>query len=364
MIDAIRALLRPELGELSSYVPADPPGIVARLDANEAPAPSSPAVRDAVLRALHALPLERYPDARATALKAAIGARTGAAPDDLLIGTGSDEVIALLMNALARPREGLPQGVVLSPTPTFVMYRVTARVHGLKPVEVPLDAAWDLDVGSMTRAIDLMRPSMVFIASPNNPTGNRMSEAKLAAVLEAARESVVVIDEAYVDYAGESLRGWRAHYPHLVILRTLSKLGLAALRVGWLEGDPDLVREIDKGRQPFNVSASSQVAATAVLNDAWDAVAAQSAAVVKERARVAAELTRMGGLTVTPSDANFLWVKTTRAAEEVYADLARRGVLVRSFHASGGRLARQLRITIGSPSDDDRLLEALAGIER
>ena len=149
-----------------------------------------------------------------------------------------------------------------------------------------------------------------------------------------------------------------------MILRTLSKLGLAALRVGWLEGDPDLVREIDKGRQPFNVSASSQVAATAVLNDAWDAVAAQSAAVVKERARVAGELARMGGLTVTPSDANFLWVKTTRAAEEVYADLARRGVLVRSFHASGGRLARQLRITIGSPSDDDRLLEALAGIER
>ena len=173
---------------------------------------------------------------------------------------------------MAQPRPRAAQPVVVVPTPTFVMYRVTARSHGYKPIEVPLDAKWDLDVAAMGRAIEVTRPNIVFIASPNNPTGNRMSDDRIAAVLEAARDALVVVDEAYVDYAGDSLRAWRSRYPNLALMRTLSKVGLAALRIGWIEADEGLVVQLDKARQPFNVSATSQAAASAVLAEAWDEV--------------------------------------------------------------------------------------------
>jgi len=353
------SLLRPELAELASYVPADPPGVRMRLDANESPPIASPAVREAVARAVGRTALERYPDARARELKARIAARTGARAEDLLVGTGSDEVISLMLTALALPRGRAPKAVVLAPSPTFVMYRVTARGHGHKAVEVPLDAAWDLDVAAMLKALELLSPSVVFVASPNNPTGNRMSVDRLEALLAGAGDALVVIDEAYVDFAGDSLRSWRAKYPRLGILRTLSKVGLAALRVGWLEADEGLVREIDKARQPFNLSAISQAAAAAVLAEAWDEVKAHVRAVVGERQRVAEALRALPEVDVTPSEANFLWLATPRPAADVHAALLARGILVRSFHASGGRLARRLRVTIGEPAQNDALVDAL-----
>ncbi len=353
-------LLRPELRELAPYVPADPAGPVrVRLDANEAPPLASPGVHAAVARAVERTALERYPDARARELKARIAERTGAWADELLVGTGSDEVISLLLTALARPLGRAPQAVVLAPTPTFVMYRVTAKAHGAKPVEVPLDAAWDLDVGAMTRAAEMLPPSVVFVASPNNPTGNRMSEERIAALLGATGDALVVLDEAYVDYAGESLRTWRAKHPRLAILRTLSKVGLAALRIGWLEADEALVREVDKVRQPFNVSATSQAAAAAVLAEAWDDVRAHVARVVRERERVSAAMRAMAGVDVVPSSANFVWMGTPRPAADVHAALLARGILVRSFHGVGGRMANRLRVTIGAPAENDALLEAL-----
>jgi histidinol-phosphate aminotransferase len=355
----LAALLRPELLDLTAYVPADPPGIDVRLDANESPPPRSPQIREAVVRAVEQVALERYPDARATRLRAQISARTGAKPGELLIGTGSDEVISLLATALARPREGSPQPVVLTPTPTFVMYRVTARAHGWKPVEVPLDKAWDLDVGQMERAIAMLRPSIIYVASPNNPTGNAMSAERIERIVAAASEALVIVDEAYGDFAGESLRAWRAKHANLGILRTLSKVGLAALRVGWLEADAALVREIDKARQPFNVSATSQAAAAGVLENAWGAVQEHVADIVRERGRVAGEIATTPGFEVTPSAANFVWVKTPRPAAEALELLRERGILVRSFHAWGGRLAHQLRVTIGTPNENDRLLEGL-----
>jgi histidinol-phosphate aminotransferase len=353
-------LLRPELAELSSYVPADPAGIQVRLDANEAPPNASPVLRDAIARAVERTALERYPDARMRELKTRIAARTGARESELLVGTGSDEVISILLTALSRPRDRAPRAVVLVPTPTFVMYRVTSRVHGAQVVEVPLDAGWDLDVTAMKRAIEMARPSVVFVASPNNPTGTRMSDDRVVALLEAAGDALVVVDEAYADFAGESVRGWRARFSNLGVLRTLSKLGLAALRVGWLEADEGLVREVDKARQPFNVSALSQAAAAAALGDAWGEVTAHVDAIVRERARLTAAVSALPGVDVAPSRANFLWIGTPRPAAEVYSALVERGILVRSFHASGGRLTSRLRVTVGSPADDDRFLEAFA----
>jgi histidinol-phosphate aminotransferase len=383
-------------------VPHDPPGIEVRLDANEAP-PCSALVREVVARAVAGVALERYPDPRALRLKEAIARRTGAPAADLLVGTGSDELIALVANALAWPRRRNTQGVILTPTPTFVMYRITARAHGLKPVEVPLDASWDLDVAMTKKAIAMMQPSVVFVASPNNPTGNRMSVDRLEEIVKAAGAgggaggsgtgtgtgeseraksamaamllsatgteggeggAFTVIDEAYVDYAGEgaSLRGWRERYPHLGILRTVSKVGLAALRVGWLEADAGLIAEIDKTRQPFNVSATSQIAVAAVLEEAWDDVQAGVARVVAAREALAAAISKLEGFSVTPSAANFLWVKTPIPCEKVFDLLARDGILVRSFHKIGGRLGSQLRITVGEDAQHERLLESLAKV--
>ena len=393
-LDSIGQLLRPELADLVAYVPHDPPGIEVKLDANEAP-PVSAAVREVVARAIASVALERYPDPRALRLKEAIAKRTGAKVDDLLVGTGSDEVIGLVTNALAWPRRRNTQGVILTPTPTFVMYRITARAHGLKPVEVPLDASWDLDVAMTKKAIAMMQPSVVFVASPNNPTGNRMSVDRLEEIVRAAaggggekREQAksgsamaammlsatgtdggqggafVIVDEAYVDYSGPdaSVRTWRERYPHLGILRTVSKIGLAALRVGWLEADSALVAEIDKTRQPFNVSATSQIAAAAVLEDAWDEVQAGVARVVAAREKLSAAIAALEGFSVTPSAANFLWVKTPIASEKVQEQLAQDGILVRSFHKIGGRLGAQLRITVGEDAQHDRLLASLAKV--
>ena len=366
VLASISELLRPELADLTAYVPHDPPGIEVKLDANEAP-PCSQAVRDVVARAIASVALERYPDPRALRLKEAIAKRTGAKVEDLLVGTGSDEAIALVTNALAWPRRRNTQGVILTPTPTFVMYRITARAHGMKPVEVPLDSTWDLDVNMMKKAIAMMQPSVVFVASPNNPTGNAMSRDRLEEIVRAAGGgggAFVLVDEAYVDYSGEgaSVRGWRERYPHLGILRTVSKIGLAALRVGWLEADAGLVSEIDKTRQPFNVSATSQFAAAAVLEDAWDEVQAGVARVVAAREQLAVAIAAIEGFSVTPSGANFLWVKTPIPSAQVHAHLARDGVLVRSFHTSGGRLGSQLRITIGTDAQHDRLLSSLAKV--
>jgi histidinol-phosphate aminotransferase len=355
----LAALLRPELEELRAYVPHDPPGIRVKLDANEAPASTSPAVREAIVRAIAKVPLERYPDPRALRLKEAIARRTGAAPEELLVGAGSDEVIALILTALARPREKNPQPVVLTPVPTFVMYRVSARAHGHKPVEVPLDAAWDLDVSMMKRAIEMMHPNVVFIASPNNPTGNRMTDSRLREVIGAAAATFTIVDEAYVDYAGSSVRGWREEHPHLGILRTVSKVGLAALRVGWLEASASLVSEIDKVRQPYNLSATSQAAAAAVLDDAWDEVQKDVATLVEAREAVARAIAEIDGFSVTPSAANFLWVKTPESAVSVFTSLVNAGILVRSFHASGGRLGTQLRVTVGTDAENDALVTAL-----
>lgn len=365
----LKGLLRPEIEELKAYVPHDPPGIRVKLDANEAPPSSSPAIREAVFRGVASVAMERYPDPRALRLKEAIAKRTGARPSDLLIGAGSDEVISLVLTAFARPRDKNPQPVVLTPVPTFVMYRVTARGHGHKPVEVPLDASWDLDASMTKRAIEMMRPNVVFVASPNNPTGNRMGEGRLREVIAAASSAFVIVDEAYVDYVtkakeGGSIRRWRDDSPHLGVLRTVSKIGLAALRVGWLEAESGLVDEIDKIRQPFNLSATSQAAAAAVLEDAWDEVRRDVDRVIDARAKMTEEIAALEGFSVTPSDANFLWVKTAGPAEAIWKKLIERGVLVRSFHASGGRLGTQLRITIGTDSENDALIDALRHCSR
>jgi len=272
---------------------------------------------------------------------------------------GSDEIITLLLTALARPRRGNEPPAILTTTPTFVMYRMSARLRGQRVIEVPLDADWDISEDSLLRGIDMAAPHVVFIASPNNPTGTLATPSRLERVIEAAQKSLVVVDEAYVDYAERDRLELLRRYENVVILRTLSKIGFAALRVGWMVGNAKLVAELDKVRLPYNLNGVSQALAAVVVRELWDDVTRLVEEVKAERSRLFAELGTLPFLEVTPSQANFLWVKTAHPAEELYTKLSERGILVRSFHASAGRLARQLRITVGTAEENDELIRCL-----
>lgn len=350
-------LLRADLAELRSYEPRAG-SFDVRLDGNESPPLLGAEAAAELSRAIAPLAYNRYPDARAVELRRAIADHLGASPDEVLVGAGSDEVIALMLTALDRPQGRNPAPSLVTPAPTFVMYRLSARARGFKVVEVPLDASWDLDLASMKVAVQMMRPNIVFVASPNNPTSGMVSLDRLEALIAAAPEALVVVDEAYVDFAPRAqLHLFRAH-PNVAILRTLSKVGFAALRVGWLLAPAELVREIDKARQPYNLPAPSQRGGVFVLRELGGEIARTREVVIAERARLAEGLTKLG-FAVTPSHANFLWVESPGPAGELYEALAARGVLVKSFHTTGGRLARRLRITVGLPAENDRLLEEI-----
>jgi histidinol-phosphate aminotransferase len=249
---------------------------------------------------------------------------------------------------------------VLTTTPTFVMYAMSARVRGQRVLEVPLDKEWDLSVSGVLAALRVADPSVIFIASPNNPTGNKMRLERLTELIEAAPRSLVVIDEAYIDYSEKNQLELYQRYENVAILRTLSKIGFAALRIGWLVARPELIREIDKVRLPYNVPTLSQRLGTLAVTDLASEIARVSALVVAERERVCAALSKTPRVDVTPSDANFLWVRSELPGLELFEGLKRRGILVRSFHARAGRLAQHVRVTIGTPQENSAFLAAFA----
>lgn len=353
------AILRPELSSLRAYVPHAAPIGAIRLDANESPYDLDDAAKAELFASAARVPLHRYPDPRATALREVIAARQDCHPDQVVLGNGTDEVIAMILAALSRPREGAARATVLHPTPSFVMYRISSLALGLHPVGVELDAAWDLDVDAMRAAIARERPNVVFLPSPNNPTGNRFDDGRVAAVIAAAPDALVLLDEAYGPFAGRRYDAERRAHPHVGQLQTLSKIGLAALRCGWAILPTELAREVDKVRQPYNLDAVSQHLAREALTRFGGEIDDAVARVTAERERLGAALRAMDGVRVTPSDANFLWIEVPRDAAAVHDALLARGVVVRSFHASGGRLAQHLRVTVGTPAEDDAFLAAL-----
>ncbi len=323
------------------------------LDANEAPYGPPPVVLARIAAALAAIELNRYPDPGADRLRAALAARLGVGAEQLLLGVGSDELIQTLLMAT----RGVGGGVV-TPAPTFPMYRLTGRTLGHAVTEVPLTAAMQLDRPAMLDAIRRTRPAAVFLASPNNPTGACFADTDLEAILEAA-PGLVVIDEAYGEFAGRTWVPRVVSSPRLVVLRTFSKVGLAALRLGYLIGRPELIAELDKVRLPYNVSAPTQAAALAVLEDAAF-LGEQACKLVAERGRLAPRLAELPGvLEVSPSDANFLFCRV-RDPRGAYEGLKAHGVLVKLVAPNtppgfpGG-----LRITVGTPAEHDRLVAAL-----
>jgi histidinol-phosphate aminotransferase len=357
----IAELLVPELAELTAYAPVDGDYAV-RLDANEAPPFLRLDARARLAEIAAGAAWERYPDARATELRSAIAAHSGVDPDEVLVGAGSDELITMLITALARPRAAGQPPTLLTTTPTFVMYKLSARVRGWRVIEVPLDRDWDLATDQLLRANEISPPSLIFIASPNNPTSRLCSRDRLEAVIHAANGALVVIDEAYVDYAArDHFDLYRAH-ENVALLRTLSKVGFAALRVGWMIARPALIAEIDKTRLPYNLPSLSQRLGALVLGELDSERRHVIDQVKLERAALAAKLRDLPRIALTPSDSNFFWVRTERPAGEVFANLCERGILVRSFHERGGRLAHQIRITVGTPDENSALLRALGEV--
>jgi len=339
---------------------AHPDPAPVKLDANESPWALPDAARRRIAEVLAAAPLHRYPDGRAEALRAALSDRLGARPDELVLGVGSDEVIGILLSAFDRPRGGADKPTLAFPTPTFVMYSITSRVLGFEPVEVPLAEDFALDADAMCEAIDAHRPNLVFLASPNNPTGNAFDEAAMRRVIEAAPNALVVIDEAYAPFVGRSANAWVGRYANVGVMGTLSKIGLAGLRVGWIRMHPRLADEAEKARAPYNLSVPAQLAATLALTELGDVLDDGVRQIVRARESLGAAMAEIDGLRVLPSDANFFLVQVEDAAS-THAALLERGVQVRHF-AKQPRLANFLRITVGTPAENATLLETLRAL--
>jgi len=346
---SLAALVRPELSELSAYLP----------DLG-APPLLGEGAQKRLVEALSEGSWQRYPDPSASRLRHAIAENLGVTPEEILPGVGSDEVISLLLTAFVRPQGKSDVATVLTTTPTFVMYKLSSRCRGLRVMEVPLDQDWDLAVDSLRSAIAFTPPNLVFIASPNNPTGNLMSPDRLEQVIQAAAGALVVVDEAYIAYAQRDQLDLYRRYDNVAILRTLSKVGFAAFRLGFLIARPNVVAELDKVRLPYNVPTPTQRVAELAFTELASDVSRLAEQVVGERSRLASKLGDLPGLHIAPSQANFLWLRTERPAAQLYESLKERSILVRSFHGRGGRLAHQLRVTVGTPSENDELARALA----
>jgi histidinol-phosphate aminotransferase len=352
--ELIGAWIRPQIRELTSYHVPDP-GECVKLDAMENPYAWPPELVEQWLARLRQVQVNRYPDPAARALvrrlREALHVPEGAG---VLLGNGSDELIQILAMAMT----GVDR-TLLAPEPGFVMYRMIARFTGMGYVGVPLrESDFSLDMPAMRRAIAQHRPAVIFLAYPNNPTGNLFAAEHVEEILDLA-PGVVVLDEAYAPFAEASFMSVLEQRPHLLVMRTLSKLGLAGLRLGLLAGHSAWIGELDKLRLPYNVNVLTQVSAEfalthqAVFDD-------QTLRIRRARASLYDALEHHAGVRCWPSRANFILLRTLGVeAGTVFERLKARGVLVKNLSGSGPPLQDCLRVTVGTPEDNRLFIEAL-----
>ncbi len=354
LLERVPEVLR---GAAAYHVPR-PAVIAAKLDANELPNALPAELRQRLAAVLAEEALERYPDAGAAELRALLADQLGVAGGQLVFGNGSDELIALLCSALAAPRASGRPAAICYPVPSFVYYRLATVARGLATVEVPLTDRFELDEPALLAALEREDPAVVFLALPNNPTGS-LWRPEIAAEL-AARfpRTVIVSDEAYAAYSGASNLAALPAHPNLVVMRTLSKVGMAGLRVGYLVCAPALAQLLEKVRPPYNLGALPQAAARFLLTEARAWCDDRAAEVVAERAPLAAALAARGFETF-PSAANLVLVRTRPGrAHAIWQALQDRGILVRDFDRPGP-LSGCLRVTVGTRADHQILLAAL-----
>jgi histidinol-phosphate aminotransferase len=347
------SLVRDEIRALTAYHVSPAEGLV-KLDAMENPyrLPAELAAR--MGERLAAVAVNRYPDPAAPRLKQRLREAMGI-PDalEVVLGNGSDELLQIISVALARPG-----AVALSIEPSFVMFRLAALAAGLRYVGVPLNADFTLDEAALLAAVERERPALIWLAYPNNPSGNLFPREAILRVIAAA-PGLVAIDEAYYAFSGgASFLGEVGRHPNLVLVRTVSKLGLAGLRVGLAIGPRDWMHELEKLRMPYNVNSLSMAAAELLLGERA-VFEGQTRAIVAERERLERALDRIPGVTRFPSAANFILVRVPDGPR-AFESLRQRGILVRTFHGSHSLLAHCLRLTVGTPDENTRMLAALA----
>lgn len=347
--------LRPQLLKSQSYHVPDSRGLI-KLDAMENPYDLPDSLRERLLDALRDAPLNRYPDPQARELRELLIAQIGLAEDlDLIFGNGSDELIQLLAIALAGENR-----VVLAPTPGFVMYKVLAEALGMRFVGVPLGPDFSLDRSAILEAIARYQPALVYLAYPNNPTGNLFDEQAMRDIIEAA-PGLVVVDEAYSPFSARSFAAWLGQYDNLLLMRTLSKQGLAGLRLGYLLGPRAWIQELDKLRLPYNINVLTQIAARVVLEQPAE-LESQARQICEARQQLFASLSGLPGVSVYPSDANFLLFRVPAGqGSRIFQGLLEQGILIKNLHGTPG-LDDCLRVTVGTPEENASFLQSLEKI--
>ena len=356
----VERVIRDDVRAMHAYAVPDASGFV-KLDAMENPYALPTELRDELGRRLANAALNRYPAPRAEALRTTLR-RVMQVPDgcDVMLGNGSDELIALACAAVARDGAS-----VLSLVPGFVMFELSARVARLEYVAVPLKPDFEIDRDATIAAMRAHRPALAFIAYPNNPTGNLFARADVEAIVIAARETdtLVIVDEAYRAFASDSFMDALPHHDHLLVLRTVSKSGLAGARLGYLAGAPQWLNEFDKIRPPYNINVFTQCAVQFALEHC-DVLDAQAAILRGERAGLFGALKAIDGITPFPSDANFILFRVespnAMAAAEIFEALKRRRVLVKDLSRMHPLCANALRVTVSTPEENAIFLDALS----
>ena len=346
-------LVRDDVRAIIAYHVPPAEGLV-KLDAMENPYRLPPALAEEMGRRLAAVAINRYPDPTNAALKRRLR-EAMSIPDSLeiVLGNGSDEILQLVTVALARPG-----ATVLSLEPSLAVYKLAAAAAGMRYVGVALNDDFSLDEARLLAAIEREKPALVWVAYPNNPTGNLFAREAILRVIAAA-PGLVAIDEAYYAFSGgASLLDEIGKHPNTLLVRTVSKLGLAGLRVGLAIARPEWTRELEKLRMPYNVNVLSAAAADFLLGhrDVFDA---QTREIVAERRRLEGALDAMPRVRRFPSAANFVLARVPDAPAAFEA-LRQRGILVRTFHGTHPLLSHCLRLTVGTPDENTRMLDALA----
>ena len=346
-------LVRDEIRALTSYHVPAAEGLV-KLDAMENPYRLPAELAQELGRHLAQVAVNRYPDAAGAGLKRRLREAMGIADAlEILLGNGSDEVLQIVTLALARPG-----AAVLAVEPSFAVYRMAAVAAGMRYVGVPLRADFTLDLAAVLAAIERERPALTWIAYPNNPTGNLFPREAILAIVAAA-PGLVAVDEAYYAFSGgASMLPEVGKHPNLIVVRTVSKLGLAGLRIGLAIGPREWLHELEKLRMPYNVGSLNAAAGEFLLGQRA-ALERQTAAILAERSRLEGELDALRGVTRFPSAANFVLARLPDGPRAFEA-LRQRGILVRTLHGSHPLLANCLRLTVGTPDENTRMLEVLS----
>jgi histidinol-phosphate aminotransferase len=352
----VDSAIRPDVRAVASYHVADASGYI-KLDAMENPYQLPQHVRKDLAQRLADVALNRYPAASYASIKQRIRQHMGIpAGYDVILGNGSDELISMLCMACARQDR---RATVVAPTPSFVMYQRSAQFAGMDYVGVPLRADMTLDLPALLAAIAAHRPALVFLSYPNNPTGNLFAPADIEAVIRALDGyGLAVVDEAYEPFAQQTFMDRLPEFNNLVVMRTVSKLGLAGIRLGYLSAAPQLLLELDKVRPPYNINVLTQVAAEFAL-DQLPVLNRQAANLRAARADLMAALAALPAVEVFPSAANFILIRVP-AADDVHAKLLSRRVLIKNVSKMHSVLADCLRITVSTPEENSAFLDAFA----